>query len=1176
MISPALATTFLRRFAVLLLGVLVLVRTESGATTVTPWTPVFQGIDSATAHNTAAESPGPLNVFVLRVALHTPGVSFTTTPSSAATYPGFETFSQTTGDFVNSVHAQAGINANFFSTVSTTPQPQTLFGLAISSGQVVSPLDPNYPALVITKDNVASIVTTLAGFDSSHVWTAVAGSSIVLQNGVPVTPPTGTSGDPFNPNPRSAVGLSQDGAYLYLMVIDGRTTASVGVTQEQVGEFLLLFGAYTGLNLDGGGSSALVQATTSGSVTVLNVPSGGAQRLDGDNLAVFASALPPTQPTVSLVSPADKATFVAGVTIPLTATASDPDGSVTKVEFFQGTTKLGESTSAPYTFNWTNVAAGTYSLTAVVTDNDTQTTTSTPVTITVFGSDLALPYSPVVQGDSPTAYYKLDEITGTAAVDSSGNLRNGTYPASGVTKGSTDTPIVSEAGTSVTFAGVAGAHVTVPYLTALNPGGSFTVEAWAKPSVLPGAFQGVVSSRNDKGSGAAGNAGFILYSGPADSATGDRWQFWIGGDTTQTYNFLGRNRAGYGLGPVVALNQWAYVVGTYAATSGPDGNGRYTGTQTLYVNGVLALTRANVLYLPNPDKPLYIGAGGNELITADSSRFTGNIDAVACYHVALTAAQVQAHYAAALRTISPPTVALTSPTATDTLIAPATLSLAAAAADSDGAVAKVEFYNAATKLGEDDTAPYTFDWTGVAPGTYVLTAAATDNNGNRTVSAAVTVTVDPTDKDNDGLPDAWEIANGLDRNNPADLTLDLDGDSIANGLEYALGTAANVPNRTGLPVLGTDVGKLTFTFNRARSELTYTVQASDDLQTWTDLAVNPGTAGSPVTVVDPNTTSPNRYLRLRVGVGTATFTTVPVGRLTLTFTQNQETQVSFPLALPVGTIAGRPAGFITAVGSGTLSCTGAGWSPGALSQAATPYLLRITKGAAAGRMFLVDTTVANTAATLTLATRGEDLTSLGLVPGTDTFELVPADTLATLFPAGTLLAGTVATGDMLRRWNGTAWVTYTFDGAHWQQDGGGLADNTLVRPDEGWAVRRRGPTKNFVLTGQVSSTDAGVRIARGATSFVSLLPVEQTFSQFPLQTQLSGWTSNPANPTAGDYVQVWGGTSWLVFYYNSTKWLRQGSSADAGSTVLLKPGRPIFIIRPVGSGADTLTQSKPY
>ena len=74
-------------------------------------------------------------------------------------------------------------------------------------------------------------------------------------------------------------------------------------------------------------------------------------------------------PSVTLTQPADGATFTAPATVNLAATASDTDGTVAKVEFFNGATKLGEDTTAPYSFTWSGVAAGTYTLTARATDD---------------------------------------------------------------------------------------------------------------------------------------------------------------------------------------------------------------------------------------------------------------------------------------------------------------------------------------------------------------------------------------------------------------------------------------------------------------------------------------------------------------------------------------------------------------------------------------------------------------------------------------------------------------------------------------------------------------------------------------------------------------------------------------------------------------------------------------
>jgi chitinase len=88
-------------------------------------------------------------------------------------------------------------------------------------------------------------------------------------------------------------------------------------------------------------------------------------------------------PTVSITSPANNATYTPPASVSITATASDADGTISKVEFYNGATKLGEATASPYSYTWNNVAAGTYVLTAKATDNGGAVTTSGGVTIVV-------------------------------------------------------------------------------------------------------------------------------------------------------------------------------------------------------------------------------------------------------------------------------------------------------------------------------------------------------------------------------------------------------------------------------------------------------------------------------------------------------------------------------------------------------------------------------------------------------------------------------------------------------------------------------------------------------------------------------------------------------------------------------------------------------------------------
>lgn len=108
-----------------------------------------------------------------------------------------------------------------------------------------------------------------------------------------------------------------------------------------------------------------------------------------DSLSAATTSSPVTvtvnypPPTVSLTAPTNGTLFMAPALIALQATAASPNGSVTRVEFFQGSTFLGAVTATPYNFFWNNVAAGTYSLTAKVIDSVGAAATSAPVLVTV-------------------------------------------------------------------------------------------------------------------------------------------------------------------------------------------------------------------------------------------------------------------------------------------------------------------------------------------------------------------------------------------------------------------------------------------------------------------------------------------------------------------------------------------------------------------------------------------------------------------------------------------------------------------------------------------------------------------------------------------------------------------------------------------------------------------------
>lgn len=102
-------------------------------------------------------------------------------------------------------------------------------------------------------------------------------------------------------------------------------------------------------------------------------------------------------PQVSISSPVNNTKLTAGSSVTITANATDSDGTISKVEFFKGTTKLGEDLTSPYSFAWLSVLTGNYSLTAKATDNQNGVTTSSAIAISVGVTN----QSPIVSLTSP-------------------------------------------------------------------------------------------------------------------------------------------------------------------------------------------------------------------------------------------------------------------------------------------------------------------------------------------------------------------------------------------------------------------------------------------------------------------------------------------------------------------------------------------------------------------------------------------------------------------------------------------------------------------------------------------------------------------------------------------------------------------------------------------------------
>jgi predicted amidohydrolase/regulation of enolase protein 1 (concanavalin A-like superfamily) len=92
---------------------------------------------------------------------------------------------------------------------------------------------------------------------------------------------------------------------------------------------------------------------------------------------------PNAPPTVTISAPGNGASFTAPANVAISVSAFDSDGSVSRVDVYSGANLLFSGTTSPYEFTWSNVPAGTYTLTARAVDSASAVTTSATVNITV-------------------------------------------------------------------------------------------------------------------------------------------------------------------------------------------------------------------------------------------------------------------------------------------------------------------------------------------------------------------------------------------------------------------------------------------------------------------------------------------------------------------------------------------------------------------------------------------------------------------------------------------------------------------------------------------------------------------------------------------------------------------------------------------------------------------------
>ncbi|MES2535739.1 MAG: Ig-like domain-containing protein [Pseudomonadota bacterium] len=453
-----------------------------------------------------------------------------------------------------------------------------------------------------------------------------------------------------------------------------------------------------------------------------------------------------TPPVVSLTAPLATDAHVGLASIDLAANVNDADGTITKVQFYRGGILIGTATTAPYVLTWANAPPGTYRITARASDNLGSVITSEATTITVANPVTVAMASPATNTRYlPTATIPL----GATASDANGAI----------------TQVDFFAGTTLI-----GSATTAPYAIEWNnaPVGRHVITARATDSQglskTSGAIRVIVNTPPVVTLTAplatdahVGLANINLAANVSDDdGTITKVQFYRGGTligtaTTAPYALTWANappgtyritaRATDDLGSVITSEATTITVANpiTVALVAPASK-RYLPLATIELAATATGTHGAITQVDFYAGTALIGSATTAPYGIGWSNVPAGSHAITAK---ATDSQGLTRISAAMRLVvdTAPTVALSAPANLARYAAPAVIPLAADVADSDGTIAKVQFFNGSTLLATLTTPPFTHDWQAVAKGTYTLRAKATDNLGVVTTSAAVTVQV---------------------------------------------------------------------------------------------------------------------------------------------------------------------------------------------------------------------------------------------------------------------------------------------------------------------------------------------------------------------------------------------------------------------------------------------------
>ncbi len=252
-----------------------------------PWTPAFQGVDVRRAN---FSRPRPMKAHAVRIDLQAPGVEAVVHSPEPEDGGALKTIYAS--DFLLRNGLQVAMSAGSFNPFPYFPGVTIrLDSLGINDGRQFSPQAPNLDSLLILKDRRAVLYRHFTPMTNHpNAIAGVGGMWINLLGGT-------NQYERHEPEAASVAGVSEDGRYLYWLIVDGRQPGySEGATPVETGEMMRQLGAEDAINMDGGSVVTLVFDDGEEGFEIRNQPCHpfitGVQRPIGGIIGFKARALP--------------------------------------------------------------------------------------------------------------------------------------------------------------------------------------------------------------------------------------------------------------------------------------------------------------------------------------------------------------------------------------------------------------------------------------------------------------------------------------------------------------------------------------------------------------------------------------------------------------------------------------------------------------------------------------------------------------------------------------------------------------------------------------------------------------------------------------------------------------------------------------------------------------------